>query len=163
MSVELPGEPTPERKSRSAFVSAPAIGTEAGPARAGHRMFRALSTIERLRRDSSLSSRQAEAGERLRDDYELGVEGARDDNGKGGYWGWSFPEAQLNALRRYQLAVLALGQHIAGVVQPVCCGTPGGGDVTLQALARKHKRNRQEIAGILKVGLDMLADHYGMR
>jgi hypothetical protein len=161
VSAPLPNEPTPERLARSAFVSAPAIGTEQEQARAGQRMFRALSTIERLRRDGSISTRMAEAGEQLRVDCELGLHGARDTHGVGSLWGWSYPEARLQALNRYRQAMAYLGARIAAIVEPICCGTPGGGDCTLQQLARRLRRNRQELAGILKTGLDMLADHYG--
>src|SRR5215831_11043760 len=157
MSADL-NAPTPERLRRSSYVTAPAIGTEAEPGRAGQRMYRALSTIERLLRDGHLTPRQAEAGDRLRDDYELGVEGVRNGQGNG-QWGWSFPEAQLQAVKRFHLAAHALGPHVHSVVFWVCVG-----GVTLKTLAAhlQPRRNRQELAGILKVGLDMLADHYGM-
>jgi hypothetical protein len=48
-------EPTLERRSRSAFVSAPAPSTDIEVARAGMRMYRALSTVERLLRDGAIT------------------------------------------------------------------------------------------------------------
>jgi hypothetical protein len=152
--------PTAERARRSAFISAPAIGTEAEAARAGARMYRALSTIERLRRDGSLNARQAEAGEILRTDFELGVAGARDEAGSSGSPGWYYAQARLAAVRRYQLAIEALGPHLVRYVEPIAIGLVGGGDLSLAALARRNGRNRQETAGIVKLGLDVLADHY---
>lgn len=151
-------EPTLERRSRSRFVSAPAIGTEAEAARAGLRMYRALSTIERLLRDGSISLRQADAGERLRDDYELGIAGARDTAGSGSAIGWYYAEARLAACRSYQQAIAALGP-LWRYVLPVCVGD----EQSISALARTLKRNRQELAGLIKFGLDVLADHYGIR
>lgn len=154
--------PTPERRRRSAFVEGPAIGTEHAPARAGLRLHRALSTLERLAKAGIIQPRQADAGERLRSDYELGVEGAREaTTGSASTTGWSYPEARLAALRRFQAARSALGPtHI--VVLPIAIGVPGNGDVSISQLALALHKNRQEIAGILKLGLAELADHYGI-
>lgn len=154
--------PTDERRSRSAFLSAPAIGTEAGPARAGARMYRALTTLERLLRDAVIVPRQYDAGERLRVDHELGVVGARDQAGSGGFSGWYYAEARLAAVGRWQAALNALGP-LWRYTLPVCIGAPGGGEVSISELARSLGRNRQEIAGIVKLGLDTLADHYELR
>ena len=161
MSAALPNRPTVERRHHGACVELPAIGTESAVAQAGARMFRAVSTIDRLRKDGALSARQADAGERLRTDYELGVAGARDQLGAGGNFGWYYAEARLNALRNYQDACNALGGHLLRVVEPVCLGLPAGGNVSLSDLARANGQNRQEIAGVLKLGLTVLADHYG--
>jgi hypothetical protein len=113
-------------------------------------------------RASAITPRQAEAAERLRTDYELGVAGARQAaSGSGGSTGWYYAEAQLAALRRYQAAIAALGPldlHVKIIV----LGEPGSGDISISELARSLRRNRQEVAGILKLGLDTLADHYGL-
>ena len=154
--------PTLERRSRSAFLSAPAIGTEAGPARAGARMYRSLTTLERLLRDGVISERQYDAGERLRIDHELGVQGARDSAGSGGFSGWYYAEARLAAVGRWQKALTALGP-LWRYTLPICVGAAGGGDISISELSRTLGRNRQEIAGICKLGLDTLADHYELR
>lgn len=154
--------PTDERRGRSAFLSAPAIGTEAGPARAGTRMYRALTTLERLLRDGGITARQYDGGERLRIDYELGIQGARDTTGSGGFTGYYYAEARLAAIGSYRRAAAALGP-LWRYVLPVCVGLDGGGDVTISGLSKLLGRNRQEIAGIVKLGLDTLADHYELR
>jgi hypothetical protein len=155
------GAPTPERRRRSAFLVTPAVATEEGPARAGSRVYRTLSTLDRMLRDSAISRSQAQAGNRLRDDFELGVAGAREPaSGSVGTTGWYYPEARLAALRRYQDAVAKLGL-MADYVLPIAVD-----DISLSALARRiwlGGRNRQECAGILKLGLDTLADHYGLK
>jgi hypothetical protein len=154
--------PTPERKRRSAFVVGPAVATEEGPAQAGSRVYRASSTIEQMLRRGTIEPRQAQAAERLRDDWELGVAGAREPaTGSVGATGWYYAEARLAALRRYQDAIAKLGP-MADYVLPIVLGTTGFGDVSLSLLARLANRNRQEIAGVLKLGLDTLADHYGL-
>jgi hypothetical protein len=140
-------------------MSAPAIGTDQEAARAGARMYRALTTLERMLRDGSISARQCDAGERLRSDYEVGIAGARDGVGSGGVAGYYYAEARLLAVERYQLALRALGPLWRFVV-PVCIGAPGGGDVSISALARLTGRNRQELAGIIKLGLEALGDFY---
>lgn len=156
----LANAPTAERLARGRLVECSAIGTEAGPAQAGSRMFRALPTIERLARDGSLSGRQRDAADRYRDDYELAM-GAHDGSGAGSArYGWYYPDAQLAALECTAKASAALGPRVLAVVQPIVLGYPGGGDITLADLARNTGRNRQELAGVLKLGLDVLADHY---
>jgi hypothetical protein len=152
-------EPTLERRSRSAFVSAPAPSTDIEVARAGMRMYRALSTVERLLRDGAITPRQAEAADRLRDDSDLGIHGARDAGGSSSTTGWYIAQAQLAAMRRYKAAIRALGPLWRYVV-PIVVGLPGAGDISISDLARLLGRNRQEIAGIVKLGLDVLADHY---
>jgi hypothetical protein len=143
-------------------MTSPAVATEAGPAQAGSRVWRATSTIERLARAGTIEPRQAQAAERLRDDYELGVAGAREPaGGSSGTTGWYYPEARLAALRRYKSAITTLGP-LADWVLLVALGEPGHGDVSLAAIARRINRNRQEVAGIVKLGLDALADHYGI-
>jgi hypothetical protein len=154
--------PTPERRRRSAFLVTPAVATEAGPARAGSRVHRALSTLDRLLRNGTISPRQAQAGNRLRDDFELGLLGAREPaSGSGGATGWYYAEARLAALRRYQQALCAV-YPMARYVLPII-GVPGHGDVSISDLARFLGRNRQEVAGVLKLGLDTLADYYGLK
>jgi hypothetical protein len=151
-------EPTPERRRRSAFVVSPAVATESGPARAGSRVYRALSTVERLLRAGAIEPRQAQAADRLRDDFELGVAGAREPaTGSVGATGWYYAEARLAALRRYKDAMKRLGPLAPCVLWIVLS------DESLSALARKFSRfSRQEVAGVFKLGLSTLADHYGI-
>ena len=153
--------PSPERQRRSEFLSAPALSTDQGPARAGARMYRALSTLDRLLRDGVIGPRQHDAGERFRSDYEVGIAGAREDIGSGGVAGYYYAEVRLRAVERYQLALKALGPLWRYTV-PICIGQLGSGDVTFSELARMLGRNRQEIAGIVKLGLDTLADCYDL-
>jgi hypothetical protein len=47
-------------------------------------------------------------------------------------------------------------------VLPIVLSEPGHGEVSISALAARIGRNRQEVAGILKLGLTALADHYGL-
>lgn len=161
MSAPLPNAPTAERMARGRFVECSAIGTEAEPAQAGARMYRSVGTVDRLARDGSLSGRQLDAAHKLRDDFEL-AGGARDGAGGGGArFGWYFADAQILAVERFTKAIAALGSRLAAVVQPIVLGRLGGGDVTLSDVARITGQNRQEVSGVLKVGLDVLADHYG--
>jgi hypothetical protein len=155
-SPEL-GAPTPERQRRCAFVVTPAVATEAGPAQAGSRVYRASSSVERLLRRAAIDPRQAQAAERLRDDWELGVVGAREPaSGSVGSTGWYYAEARLAALRSFQMARKKLGP-MQTYVLPVVID-----ELSLTELARWTRCNRQEVAGILKLGLDTLADHYGI-
>jgi hypothetical protein len=154
--------PTPERRRRSAFVAGPAVATEAGPAQAGSRVYRAVSAVDRMLRAGALAPRQAQAADRLRDDYELGVAGARESaSGSASSTGWYYAEAQLAALRRYQVALNTLGA-MAYYVLPLALGEPGTGDMSISQIARRFHQNRQEIAGVIKLGLTALADHYGI-
>lgn len=158
------GAPTAERMARGQFVEGPAIGTDHEAAQAGARMWRSVSTLERLRRDGSITPRQADAGAQLRGDFELGLCGAR--NAAAGHsaasTGWSYTLAQLDAIRQWNLALKALGTRLEAIVRPIAVGFPAGGEITIIDLARATGTNRQEIAGQLKIGLDILADHYGL-
>jgi hypothetical protein len=150
-------EPTPERRRRSAFVVGPAVATEAGPAQAGSRVYRASSTIERMLRTGAIEPRQAQAADRLRNDFELGVIGAREPaTGSVGSTGWYYAEARLAALRSFQMARKKLGPMQGYVIAIVI------DELSLTNLARWIRCNRQEVAGVLKLGLDTLADHYGI-
>jgi hypothetical protein len=155
-------KPTAERGRLSLLREGPAISTEQGPARAGARLWRAISTLERLRRDDVISARQAEAGEKLRQDWEIGVIGVRLELGSGGSIGWYYPDVRLVTLKRWKAAVEALGSRLARYVEPVVYGRPGGGDISLSDLARRLGENRQGVAACVRLGLDVLADHYGL-
>jgi hypothetical protein len=125
-------------------------------------MYRSISTLDRLRRDGSIAERQAEAGERLRTHYDIGIAGTREAPTGSAGARMSYSEYRLTAVRAYQLAIKAIGPHLAAIVEPIAIGRDGGGDVTLSQLAKLLHRNRQELTGQLKIGLTMLADHYGL-
>jgi hypothetical protein len=125
-------------------------------------MWRAISTLERLRRDDVITARQAEAGENLREDWEVGVVGMRLAAGDGGSTGWYYPEVRLIAIKRWQGAKNALGARLCRYVEPIAYGRVAGGDVSISDLARQLGENRQGVAACLRLGLDTLADHYGL-
>jgi hypothetical protein len=159
-TIPEPGSPTPERGLRSEFVVTPAVATEFGPAQAGARVHRAISSLERLARAGTISPAQMLAGERFRDDYELGILGAREPaSGSSSSTGWSYTEASIDAVRRWRAAFNKLGP-LAGYVIPVAVGQPGQGDWSIAQLARYIGQNRQEVTGCLKVGLTVLVNHY---
>lgn len=150
-------EPTPERRRRSTWLEGPAVATEHGPARAGTRLHRALSTLERLAKNGILEPRQAEAGERLRTDYELGLLGVREPaSGSVSSTGWYYAEARLAAIRRAEKAIAALGPTWPVVLAVAVHDHP------ISGIARFLQQNRQEVAGMLKCGLSALAEHYGI-
>jgi Domain of unknown function (DUF6456) len=155
------GEPTPERRRRSSFGLIPAPATDSTPARAGVRVYRAVPTLERLAKRGVIEPRQLVAGQRLRDDFELGIVGAREAAaGSTGPTSWTYAEAMLAAVRRYEMAIAALGPT-ADFVQIVCL-EPDRGDISLAAMARRLGQNRQAISGIIRLGLQKLADFYGL-
>jgi len=152
--AELAG-PTPERRRRSHFIAGPAVATDAGPARAGQRVYRSLSTLERLVRSGALEPRHAIAGERLRDDWELGVEGAREPaSGSTAAAGWYYPDARLAALRRCENALSAIGPAATYVLSVAVC------ECSITDVAKFHHCHRQKVTSILKISLHTLAEHY---
>jgi hypothetical protein len=153
-----PTAPNPERARRSPFTVIAAPATDSAPAIAGHRVYRAVSILERLSRNGTLEVRQTQAGERFRADYELGVVGTRESrSGSHATTGWGYPDARLDALRRYRNARCSLLGPIQFIVFAcIVC------DHSISDVAKLRKQNRQEVAGILKIGLTSLADHYGI-
>ena len=153
--MQQPGDPTPERKRRSEFSRDPAVASEQGPAQAGQRVYRAVTTLDRLVRNRSLSTPQGEAGFRFRLDWELGVLGARQPcPGSTTTTGWFYPDARLDALRRYRNAARAIGKTQAFVIPIVLA------DYSLIALANALNLNRKQCLAGLALGLDLLARHY---
>jgi hypothetical protein len=123
-------------------------------------VHRAISSLERLAKAGTIAPRQLLAGERWRDDYELGVVGAREPaSGSTSTSGWNYPDARSAAVRRWRGGMNKLGL-LAGYVIPVAIGEPGHGDWSIAQLARHIHQNRQEVAGCLKIGLDVLACYY---
>ena len=128
----------------------------------------AESPLSWLRSRGHVSARQFEAGERLRDDYEMASLGARVtmrwDAGPrmGGRRG--SPEAldptlaQISAKRRFDGAVGAAGPGLVDVLWRVVCAGEGlaAAEKDLGWPARAGKL-------VLGLALDRVADHYGLK
>jgi predicted secreted protein len=122
---------------------------------------RAQSPIERYAKRGFISERQADAANDLRADWEFGVVGVNDTGRSGNGGGVSgYTGAQLDAATRYREAVQALGLRISAIVLPVVIGLSGGGEITVDTLAKRQNESREQVMGVLKTGLDMLGDHY---
>lgn len=137
-------------------------------ARRMQRMF------DRLYARGTLDARHLSACQRLLNDYEAGVEGAsigatdwgrepvdggRRDGLPSVEYGW----ARLEALKRYQSAVKALGPRVSHLVLWVVIE-----DRSVEAYARRatgdgigSKEDARHWTGALKLALSLLADHYG--
>ena len=153
-----PAAPTPERRRRSVFALTPAVATESGPASAGARVYRALSTIERMTQRGSLEPAHADAANRLRDDFELGVVGLRQNNDiPSSTAGWSYSEARLEAARRFYLARNVIAEHQT-LVLPIILH-----DASISEVAQHFGENRARLSALLKFCLRSLARHYECR
>lgn len=121
--------------------------------RAVGRGRRATSPIERvgLTRDLLI------AAEAFRRDYELAVWGVRDVENpdappiRSNLPPTSLPDAVIDAGRRVQAARDAMGPCAEVVVAVVC------EEVPLTVLGEQTGQNRQELAGVLKIGIAALA------
>jgi hypothetical protein len=112
---------------------------------------------------TSLSHQQREAGMRYREDFR-----ASSQNGvkpmtwtervDGGRIGGGIADRILSAGRAHADATKALAHwEVSGVVQKVCCAGE-----SVKSLAEQSGEPRDVVAKLLKVGLDILAVHYGM-
>ncbi|MER9641526.1 DUF6456 domain-containing protein [Mesorhizobium sp. M0239] len=122
-----------------------------------------VRAIDALIGITSLSRQQREAGLRYREDFRCSqqadvkpmrwterVDGGRDGGG--------IADSVLDAGRAYAVATRALGHwEVAAVVRQVCCA-----DGSLKRLAEQTGEGRNVVTKLLKVGLDLLAVHYGM-
>ncbi|MER9351058.1 DUF6456 domain-containing protein [Mesorhizobium sp. M0227] len=122
-----------------------------------------VRAIDALIGITSLSRQQREAGLRYREDFRCSqqadvkpmrwterVDGGRDGGG--------IADSVLDAGRAYAAATRALGHwEVAAVVRQVCCA-----DGSLKRLAEQTGEGRNVVTKLLKVGLDLLAVHYGM-
>ncbi|MER9105842.1 DUF6456 domain-containing protein [Mesorhizobium sp. M0848] len=122
-----------------------------------------MRAIDALIGITSLSRQQREAGLRYREDFRCSqqadvkpmrwterVDGGRDGGG--------IADSVLDAGRAYAVATRALGHwEVAAVVRQVCCA-----DGSLKRLAEQTGEGRNVVTKLLKVGLDLLAVHYGM-
>ncbi|RWP85426.1 MAG: hypothetical protein EOR12_25535 [Mesorhizobium sp.] len=122
-----------------------------------------VRAIDALIGITSLSRQQREAGLRYREDFRCSqqadvkpmrwterVDGGRDGGG--------IADSVLDAGRAYAAATRALGHwEVAPVVRQVCCA-----DGSLKRLSEQTGEGRNVVTKLLKVGLDLLAVHYGM-
>lgn len=156
--------PPDERGKHGKLLDVSAIASEDGtPAAAGAKMRRVQSPVDRYHARDQITSRQAQAADNLRNDYELGICGAHDQTkgtGSGGIVG--FADLQLDAATRYKRAIYALGWRLRAIVEPVVIGDSGGGEITVGDLAKSRGENEKAVMGVFRLGLDTLADHYGL-
>lgn len=144
------------------------------PERAGHGKFIDRPTdhagivgrvsqppIDRLFIRKTISARMHSAAQMLRTDYEIGEMGAQDIDSdmpigiRTAPGGVSPSDRRIDALSAYKAARRAMGRYLAPIVVAVACEEK---DVAACSVAMKE--NPQEIMGVLKAGLKMLADHY---
>ncbi|MER9290371.1 DUF6456 domain-containing protein [Mesorhizobium sp. M0510] len=122
-----------------------------------------VRAIDALIGITSLSRQQREAGLRYREDFrcsqQADVKPMRwSERVDGGRDGGGIADSVLDAGRAYAAATRALGHwEVAAVVRQVCCA-----DGSLKRLAEQTGEGRNVVTKLLKVGLDLLAVHYGM-
>ncbi|MBZ9986615.1 DUF6456 domain-containing protein [Mesorhizobium sp. BH1-1-5] len=121
-----------------------------------------LRNVDPLKGITSLTRQQREAGGRFRDDFERSQrEGLqpqswneRVDSGRFG----GVPDRVLSAGRAYAHAVAALAHwEVAEVVRKICLEGQ-----SVKAIAERSGEGRDVVVKLLKLGLDLLAVHYGM-
>ena len=148
---------TPERARHAAgIVDRPTSGAIGAP------VGRLVQTpIDRMVARRSISPRMHSAGQRLREQFEIGVLGVRNrsDDQLPGIRSTGLVltpgETQLAALAAYRSALRCLGAHVGAVVVAVSCYET---DVTM--VAARQGRHRDKVMGVLEDGLKTLADHY---
>ncbi|MBZ9676412.1 DUF6456 domain-containing protein [Mesorhizobium sp. ES1-1] len=112
---------------------------------------------------TSLTGQQREAGLRYRQHFECsqqaGVKPMRwTERVDGRSHGGGIADSVLDAGRAHAAATRALGHwEVAAVVRHVCCAAE-----SVKAVAEKTGEGRDVVTKLLKVGLDLLAVHYGM-
>ncbi|RUZ80226.1 hypothetical protein EN943_04815 [Mesorhizobium sp. M7A.F.Ca.US.006.01.1.1] len=122
-----------------------------------------VRAIDALIGITSLSRQQREAGLRYREDFrcsqQADVKPMRwTERVDGGREGGVVADSVLDAGRAYAAATRALGHwEVAAVVRQVCCA-----DGSLKRLSEQSGEGRNVVTKLLKVGLDLLAVHYGM-
>jgi hypothetical protein len=122
-----------------------------------------VRAIDALVGITSLSRQQREAGLRYREDFrcsqQADVKPMRwTERVDGSSEGGGIADSVLDAGRAYAAATRALGHwEVAAVVRQVCCA-----DGSLKRLSEQTGEGRNVVTKLLKVGLDLLAVHYGM-
>jgi hypothetical protein len=122
-----------------------------------------LRNVDPLVGITSLSRQQREAGERFRDDFERSQrEGLQPQSWServdSGRVGGGVPDRVLSAGRAHAQAAAALAHwDVMEVVRKVCLEGQ-----SVKAIAERTGEGRDVVVKLLKVGLDLLAVHYGM-
>ncbi|MBZ9775455.1 DUF6456 domain-containing protein [Mesorhizobium sp. CO1-1-8] len=122
-----------------------------------------VRAIDALIGITSLSRQQREAGLRYREDFRCSQQASVKpmrwtERVDGGREGGGIADSVLDAGRAYAAATRALGHwEVAAVVRQVCCA-----DGSLKRLSEQTGEGRNVVTKLLKVGLDLLAVHYGM-
>lgn len=122
-----------------------------------------VRNVDPLTGITSLSRQQREAGMRYREDFRISAQDgvkpmALTERVDGGRIGGGVADRILSAGRAYADATRALSHwEVSGVVQKVCCHGE-----TVKSLAEQTGEPRDVVSKLLKVGLDLLAVHYGM-
>jgi hypothetical protein len=122
-----------------------------------------LRSVDPLKGITSLTRQQREAGQRFRDDFERSQrEGLQPQSWServdGGRLGGGVPDRVLSAGRAHARAAAALAHwEVAEVVRRICLEGQ-----SVKAIAERTGDGRDVVVKLLKVGLDLLAVHYGM-
>jgi hypothetical protein len=122
-----------------------------------------VRNVDPLTGITSLSRQQREAGMRYREDFRVSAQDgvkpmALTERVDGGRIGGGVADRILSAGRAYADATRALAHwEVSSVVQKVCCAGE-----TVKSLAEQTGEPRDVVSKLLKVGLDLLAVHYGM-
>jgi hypothetical protein len=122
-----------------------------------------LRNVDPLAGITSLTRQQREAGQRFRDDFERAARhglqpqswSERVDASR---MGGGVPDRVLSAGRAHAQAAAALGHwEVAEVVRRTCLEGQ-----SVKAIAERSGDGRDVVVKLLKVGLDLLAVHYGI-
>ncbi|MER8441427.1 hypothetical protein NKH36_34145 [Mesorhizobium sp. M1312] len=122
-----------------------------------------VRNVDPLTGITSLSRQQREAGIRYREDFRVSAQDgvkpmALTERVDGGRIGGGVADRILSAGRAYADATRALMHwEVSVAVQKVCCQGE-----TVKSLAEQTGEPRDVVSKLLKVGLDLLAVHYGM-
>lgn len=119
------------------------------------RRVRSAHALDALARRAILTPRQITAGRRLLASYSLGVLGLRQEMPHASRVPVQFMEAKIAAERDYDRARDLLGGRLWPVVWAITCG-----DQSVQDVARARVQNPTATATLLRLGLDLLADHF---
>ncbi|RWL00824.1 MAG: hypothetical protein EOR45_18485 [Mesorhizobium sp.] len=122
-----------------------------------------VRNVDPLTGITSLSRQQREAGMRYREDFRVSAQDgvkpmALTERVDGGRIGGGVADRILSAGRAHADATRALAHwEVSVVVQKVCCAGE-----TVKSLAEQTGEPRDVLSKLLKIGLDLLAVHYGM-
>lgn len=128
--------------------------------------FVRVSTVDPLKDSrNSLTAQQRAAGEQYRSDFDDMLAAQKMQTGSwvnepvdGGSIHHGIAIALLSAIEAHQRAVRAMGHpDIVEVVNAVC-----GASFAISEHARRKRESREAVVALLKIGLDLLAEHYGI-